>query len=195
MALRNSWKWLIALGAVFVPSSVLGTVTIPYQFSSTGKIDPAQLNGDFAAVKTFVDGLETRINGLQTALNAKADKTQLTAKADKPSAGAFTPTRGGKIAYAMIGAGCFQAALNTSCAANNAFSPTGAAVTVKRTTVGVYEVTLPGVNMPAGNVQVTAVGLTNNWCKAEMWTSSMVRVACYNPRGAVDATFTVLAVY
>jgi hypothetical protein len=57
--INKSWRWLVALGAVFVPAVALGSLTLPYTFVSGTAIKAAEVNANFTAVKTNVDGLET----------------------------------------------------------------------------------------------------------------------------------------
>jgi hypothetical protein len=169
---------------MFVPASVSGSLTIPYQFSSTAKIDPTQLNADFAAVKTFADGLETRINALQTALNAKADKTALAAKADKPTSGAFAPTRSGKLAYARVGCS------GGTCSLSQSFAP-GGAVTFKRMSVGDYRITFPSVRSESA----VAVVHSNSFATCEYYGhrpgTGELSVRCFK-NGMTDNSFYLM---
>jgi hypothetical protein len=57
--INKSWRWLVALGAVFVPAVALGSLTLPYTFVSGTAIKAAEVNANFTAVKTSVDALET----------------------------------------------------------------------------------------------------------------------------------------
>jgi hypothetical protein len=56
-SMRHSWKWGVALGAVFVPASVQ-SASVPYKFDSA-TIDPTKLNANFDALRTAVTTLET----------------------------------------------------------------------------------------------------------------------------------------
>jgi hypothetical protein len=171
MALKNSWKWLVALGAVFVPVTANGTLTIPYQFST--KVEPTQLNANFSAVKSFADGLETRTNGLQTT------------KADKPPTGtAFARTKSGKVAYAR--ANCSSG----TCSVPKSYAP-GGAVTVTRVSVGGYFVSLPGTTLDTAPVFVHAFGLNCRF-NGRRGTAEL-QVSCSNQyAAAADADFSVV---
>jgi hypothetical protein len=59
--INKSWRWLVALGAVFVPAVALGSLTLPYTFVSGTAIKAAEVNANFTAVKTSVDGLDTTL--------------------------------------------------------------------------------------------------------------------------------------
>jgi hypothetical protein len=70
--------------------------------------------------------------------------------------------------------------------------------TVTRDAVGMYTVTLPGLNSVAatGDVQVTPYGSTNDFCQVLSWGSSgsamVVNVDCFNAAGgAADSEFNL----
>ena len=180
MLLKNSWKWLVALAAVFVPASLTAAVTIPNTFTSGTPIVAAEMNANFSALKTFVDGLEATING----------------KADAPATGSYVNTPQGRVAWAWITAAC-STSTSANCTLNPDFvyNPGGAAPTSTRTGAGRYTVDFPGLNPSAamGNVQVTSYGDTTNICKVVSWNAASVTVRCFDTSGTnVDSRFTVL---
>lgn len=69
-------------------------------------------------------------------------------------------------------------------------------ITVTRTAVGRYTVTLPGMSALGSNVQVTGFGLGGDHCKVVSWTgsasSTQASVACFNSTGgAADERFVI----
>ncbi|HEY2404820.1 MAG TPA: hypothetical protein VGI10_02410 [Polyangiaceae bacterium] len=60
MKITRHWRWLIATGAIFVPAVALGTVTIPFSFTSGTVIKAADMNSNFSAFKTAVDALQAQ---------------------------------------------------------------------------------------------------------------------------------------
>jgi type VI protein secretion system component Hcp len=60
MSLRktNSWKWLVALGAIFVPGLVSGALTLPYSFTSGQPIRAAEVNANFEALRSRIDSIQ-----------------------------------------------------------------------------------------------------------------------------------------
>ncbi|MFO0571747.1 MAG: hypothetical protein U0263_39345 [Polyangiaceae bacterium] len=184
--LKSSWKWLVALGAVFVPASLLAAVNIPNSFTAGTPIKAADMNANFSAIKTFVDGLETAIG----------------TKANKPATGAFANTPQGRIAYAWVDGSC-AASATPNCALQSTYSynPAGAGPTSTRTGAGIYAVTFPSLSATAGgHVQVTAYGgqgtPTSNHCNILFWGDTTANVRCYTSAGAAaDTAFTILWVY
>jgi hypothetical protein len=57
---RSRWKWLVALGAVFVPAISLGTVVLPTTFTSGAVLKADDLNANFAALKASVEQLQAQ---------------------------------------------------------------------------------------------------------------------------------------
>jgi type VI protein secretion system component Hcp len=53
----NSWKWLVALGAVFVPGLVSAALSLPYSFTSGQPIRAAEVNANFEALRARVDAI------------------------------------------------------------------------------------------------------------------------------------------
>ncbi len=109
-------------GMLVVPIAVLGfavvyasSVTIPNTFTAGTPAVAAQVNANFAAVKTAVDDNDTRITALESAAG---------------------PTSQGQVrGYVFFsGAG----------AVGNSFMTTGGTPTVTRTAVGDYTITWPG---------------------------------------------------
>ncbi|HMR05233.1 MAG TPA: hypothetical protein PKA88_05635 [Polyangiaceae bacterium] len=179
MMFKNSWKWLVALGAVFVPASLMAAVTIPNTFTAGTTIVAADMNANFAAIKTFVDGLETTVNGKA---NAAATGTQ------------YTNTPNGKSVYAWSGSCHTSTTANCAVNATYSYNAGGAAITSTRSAAGVYNVTFPGLATTAGgNVQVTAYGNNTNNCKVVSWGNTNVNIRCYTSAGVnQDTQWTVL---
>lgn len=70
----------------------------------------------------------------------------------------------------------------------------GGVASAERIAVGQYRVSLPGVLMQGGNVQVTAYGNDANYCNVRSWSSATINVSCFVPTGTpADASFSVLA--
>jgi len=55
--MQNHWRWLVALGAVFVPAVVSGAIELPFTFKSGGAIKASEVNANFAALAAKLDGL------------------------------------------------------------------------------------------------------------------------------------------
>ena len=157
----------------------MAAVTIPNSFSAGTPIVAADVNANFAALKTFVDGLETTVNG----------------KADKPSAGQYPATPQGRMAWAWINQACSTSA-TANCVLSGLYShnPMGSPPTSTRTAPGRYTVSFPGLSgSNSGNVQVTAWGDTTHTCKVIGWTATTVEVRCFTASGNdVDSPVTVL---
>jgi hypothetical protein len=72
----------------------------------------------------------------------------------------------------------------------------GGTNTVTRSSIGVYQVTLPGIGTSRGHVEITAYGSDSSRCKVASWGASgsdeLVNVRCFDPAGApVDARYAV----
>ncbi len=179
MALKNSWKWLVALGAIFVPASLMAAVTVPNSFTAGTPIVAADMNANFTSIKTFVDGLETTINS----------------KADAPASGKYANTPTGRVAYAWVSDSCSKStAANCASLSQYQYNPSGAAPTSTRTALGRYTVNFPNLSSAnSGNVQVTAWGDTTHSCKVINWEKAAVNVRCHTTAGAdVDSAFSAL---
>jgi hypothetical protein len=61
------WKWVGALGAVFVPSAVLA-LTIPHEFQAGDPIVSADVNANFSAIATAVNDIEDRVDDVEAGL-------------------------------------------------------------------------------------------------------------------------------
>jgi hypothetical protein len=86
--LKTSWKWLVACGAIFVPSTLLAALTVPHTFTAGTPSKAAQVNENFAEVETYVNDLETQLGDLSTELAAV--ETSITAcPADMSKVGAW----------------------------------------------------------------------------------------------------------
>ncbi|HEX2872930.1 MAG TPA: type VI secretion system tube protein Hcp [Polyangiaceae bacterium] len=55
--IRNSWRWLVALGAVFVPAVVTGALELPFTFKSGRPIKASEVNANFEALRAKLDSL------------------------------------------------------------------------------------------------------------------------------------------
>jgi hypothetical protein len=68
------------------------------------------------------------------------------------------------------------------------YNSTGAANTISRSGVGVYQVTLPGLGAVSGHAQVTAYGAGSTRCKVQSWNTSgaakLVNIRCFDTAGA-----------
>lgn len=73
------------------------------------------------------------------------------------------------------------------------FNSAGNVNSITRSGVGVYHVTLPGVESIGGHVQVTAYGTDADQCKVQSWTATgVVNVRCHTTNGALtDSRFTL----
>ena len=86
-------------------------------------------------------------------------------------------------------------AYDTTTVCGYSFNPSGTPATVTRTSVGVYSVRFPDLDMIEGHIQVSAYGPTPNMCKVSSWSSSSATVRCFDPTGAaVNQDFTILAI-
>jgi len=72
------------------------------------------------------------------------------------------------------------------------FNPTGRPNTIQRVTTGTYFAHLPGLLDGTGNAQVTAFGVTSNFCQPTGWLASgsetLVGVFCWNAAGQLADT-------
>ena len=57
-SINKQWRWLVALGAVFVPTAVMGAGTLPFSFSAGTPIRATEVNANFDALKARLDALE-----------------------------------------------------------------------------------------------------------------------------------------
>ncbi len=104
MANNKSWKWLCALGAVFVPTALLADVNIPHTFTPGAVIRSAEVNANFDALKTSVDTLEATVTGkADTAAVDTLAKTVL-GKADSAAVDTLAKTVLGKADSAAVDA-------------------------------------------------------------------------------------------
>jgi type VI protein secretion system component Hcp len=76
--IRNSWRWLVALGAIFVPAVVTGALELPFTFKAGGAIKASEVNANFAALADKIDALSggSRVSpvvGTFTLANTVAD--------------------------------------------------------------------------------------------------------------------------
>lgn len=158
---EKSWRWLVAAGAVFVPATVMGALTIPHSFTPNTPIKAAQMNENFAAVKAEIDAVgdrtslvETKTNGLQTQINSVDTKatglqtrvgnveTQLGNKQNKPPSGkALLATEMGLYAAVFVHTNCSTA----TCTPSYSFNAINQTNTVKRIEQGRYSITFKGL--------------------------------------------------
>jgi hypothetical protein len=176
----KSWKWLVAMGAVFVPATLLAAVDIPNTFSAGTPIRAAEMNANFNALETFVNDLETTVNG----------------KADSPATGAFIAGAQGRIAYAWVDPGCaFSTVPNCAVDSTYQFNSGGSGITSTRNSVGNYSIRFTGLTLPGGHVQVTPYGAAR-FCSVNFWTAPNVDVSCVDANGAAaDSAFNILFVF
>jgi len=55
--IQKNWRWLVALGAVFVPGIVSGALTLPFKFTAGTPIKAADVNANFEALRAKLDAL------------------------------------------------------------------------------------------------------------------------------------------
>jgi type VI protein secretion system component Hcp len=55
--INRHWRWLVAVGAVFVPAAVMGASTLPFTFSSGTPIRAAEVNANFEALQAKLDAV------------------------------------------------------------------------------------------------------------------------------------------
>ncbi|MBX3183088.1 MAG: hypothetical protein KIT72_17125 [Polyangiaceae bacterium] len=170
MNLKYSWKWLVALGAVFVPGYVLGAVDLPNVFAPNTPIVAAEVNANFAELERAVEALEARVDAL--------------------------PAGGGGIRTPFNKAYWVWGSCSTSGCTVSGFydyNPDGTLPTIARSSAGVYSVTFPGASLNDGIVQVSAYSSTAR-CNVGSWGGETVSVRCYagNAVTALDSSFTVL---
>jgi hypothetical protein len=73
-----------------------------------------------------------------------------------------------------------------------AFNSAGGAITRTKTATGRYAITFTGLDLAAGNVQVTAYGGAAEFCKVQSWGGSSANVACFDAAGAdADSQFSL----
>lgn len=77
-------------------------------------------------------------------------------------------------------------------ASDYAYNSAGGTLTRTRTAVGRYTVNFAGLDLNAGNVQVTAYGSSGTWCNVSSWGGSNAYVACFDAAGSLaNSAFTV----
>ena len=55
--MQTGWRWLGALGAVFVPALVMAALELPFTFKSGGAIKASEVNANFEALAGKIDAL------------------------------------------------------------------------------------------------------------------------------------------
>jgi len=55
--IEKKWRWLVALGALFVPGIVSGALSLPFTFSAGQPIRASEVNANFEALRAKLDGL------------------------------------------------------------------------------------------------------------------------------------------
>ena len=99
------------------------------------------------------------------------------------------PTGAAFTAYAWAN---FQSDAEYTPTASYAFNASGGAITAKRTAVGTYLLEFSGLDLAAGNAQVTAYGGAEH-CNVKSWSLNSVGVRCYDAAGALaDSRYEVL---
>lgn len=52
---RQSWRWLVALGGIFVPAVVTGALKLPFTFKAGDAIKASEVNANFEALAAKID--------------------------------------------------------------------------------------------------------------------------------------------
>lgn len=52
---RQSWRWLVALGGIFVPAVVMGALKLPFTFKSGDAIKASEVNANFETLAAKID--------------------------------------------------------------------------------------------------------------------------------------------
>jgi type VI protein secretion system component Hcp len=55
--MRGSWRWLVALGGVFVPAVVMGALELPFTFKAGDAIKASEVNANFEALAAKIDAV------------------------------------------------------------------------------------------------------------------------------------------
>lgn len=63
------------------------------------------------------------------------------------------------------------------------YNSSGGSTTVTRTATGFYTVAFSGIDIGAGNVQVSSYGGNSNYCKVMEWGPSNAYIACFDHAG------------
>jgi hypothetical protein len=165
--------WLVVVAALLVPGTV----------QSGNKIDTAQLQANFDALKKYAEGLEARLAAVEG---------KLIHKMDKPQTGAFAITRTGQYASAVVAGACEKA----NCDVLVAFTPSGGVVKSIHKAVGSYQVMLPTTS--TSTLLVAPYGFGAKYCSASAAPSSSgggILVQCFGPTGAaLDTAFSVASI-
>lgn len=175
--MKGAWPWLVAAGAVFVPATVLGALTIPNSFTAGTPIKASEMNENFAAIKEAVDK-----------------------KQEAPARGVYTTSFGGQTGYAAINC-------STNCTVFSSYNSSGGNTSVTRHGTGHYTVSfaglgtwcsLPAICLADGVVQVTAYGDDSRYCKLMGWSTrnpsaeGTATVTCHAANGAAsDSNFMI----
>jgi type VI protein secretion system component Hcp len=56
--IEKNWRWLVALGAVFVPGVVSGALSLPFTFTSGSPIRASEVNANFEALRAKLDAVQ-----------------------------------------------------------------------------------------------------------------------------------------
>jgi hypothetical protein len=148
-------------------------VSIPNPFTAGDVISAAKMNANFDAVKTAVDALEAKV----VTLDSKTASLE-TFKNAAPTA------KGSLRAFALVSA---------DGTVNNQFSSTGGTVTVAKTGVGRYEVTIPGINFFfSTNPAIVSAVNDGRACKTSSIGGNQL-VVCFDLAGAAaDSIFNTV---
>jgi type VI protein secretion system component Hcp len=57
--IQRHWRWLVALGAVFVPGIVSGALELPFTFKAGNAIKASEVNANFEALRARLDALSS----------------------------------------------------------------------------------------------------------------------------------------
>jgi hypothetical protein len=170
----------------------IAAVSIPNTFTAGTAATAAQVNANFAALKTAVDALQTQ--GAADAARIATLETKLAALgANKPLASKF-----GAHAYAWA-----NDATSASYTPNSlySFNSAGGAITAARTGDGQYTMTFAGQgtgtqgagNVSGGNVQVTAYD-AGQQCQAVLWSGAadlVISVQCRVGTVLTDGRYSI----
>ncbi len=174
--LKNFRNQLIFGSFVFLSAAVgYAVVTIPNTFTAGTSASADQVNENFAALKTAVDALEARLDGLGS---------------NPPM-----PSASGILGYATIS--------TDGSTVSNSFNSSGGAITsASPHTTGLYAITFAGLGngtSQSGNIQVTITDITTALdCRAldqsiTPFEDVEILIGCFDSVGSsVDASTSVV---
>jgi type VI secretion system secreted protein Hcp len=188
-SMNRHWRWLVALGAVFVPAAVMGAGTLPFSFSAGTPIRAAEVNANFDALRTRLDALEGATPAMAPVIGT------LTMPGLEPipiHSLAFAVTVSGIVAGGGGGAGIPQLSdlqviheLNTASPTLNVRVNTGQHMTVANVVVGdlavrLNDVIITGVAVGGARDQRPLESLLLSFAQIEWSWQGGVRISSYN---------------